>query len=77
MVNKRTRRREHANPDPCEAGLAEIDRWRTERLSAHEEVLRTYPDRHLVEAQRVWYARVIEARAAELRAEYLARTAKR
>jgi hypothetical protein len=72
MVKKRTR-----EPVPGEADFAEIDRWRTEQLAAHQEFLRTYPDRHLVEAQRVWYARVIEARAAELRAECLARTAKR
>ena len=60
-------------PDP----LAEIDAWRTDRLAAHDEYLRTYPDQHLVEGLRKQFVAVLDARVAELTAAHLARMSQR
>jgi hypothetical protein len=64
-------------PQPIDPGLEEIERWRIELLTAEEEFVRSYPDRHLVDGHRAQVTAIANAHAAELRAAYLARSAQR
>jgi hypothetical protein len=54
-------------------GLAEIDAWEKWFRAAHEERLRDFPDRHLVEQERAKVDALANAITAERRANYLAR----
>ena len=62
---------------PVDHGLEEIAAWETWFRNAHEEMLRDYPDKHLIDAKRAEVDRLANAITAERRAAYLARSAQR
>jgi hypothetical protein len=61
-------------PDPRAEGLQQIADWERWFRAAHEEMLRDYPDRHLVAQKRAEVDRLANAITAERRAQWLART---
>jgi hypothetical protein len=54
-------------------GLEEIAAWETWFRNAHEEILRDYPDKHLVEQKRAEIDRLATAITQERITAYLAR----
>ena len=58
-------------PDP---GLQEIRAWHDWFVGAHEQILRDWPDQHLVEQERAKIAALAAAIRERMTSEYLART---
>jgi hypothetical protein len=61
------------NLPPLDHGLEEIAAWEAWFRNAHEELLRDWPDPHLIEQRRADVDALANAITAERRAAYLAR----
>jgi hypothetical protein len=59
---------------PRDHGLEEIAAWETWFRNAHEDILRDYPDTHLIEQERANVDALATAIAARMRSDYLARS---